>query len=281
MIAKESVRARMEGEHGISYTEFSYMLLQAYDFLRLHIDQGCDLQLGGTDQWGNITVGAELIGKVTGDRVYGLTTPLVTKADGSKFGKTAEGTIWLDPARTSPYRFYQFFLNTADAEVGQYLRFFTFLSHDEITALDGETAAHPERRTAQRALAAALCDLVHGEEETRRVERASEALFGEEIATLDEATLLEVFEDAPSSALARNALGANGAGGIDIVDALTAAGVCKSKGEARRAVEGGGIYVNNRRVDGLDRALGVDDLLQGRFVVLRKGRREYHLLRVE
>jgi len=282
MIAKESVRSRLErANQGISYTEFSYMLLQAYDFLRLHIDQGCDLQLGGTDQWGNITVGAELIGKVTGDRVYGLTTPLVTKADGSKFGKTAEGTIWLDAARTSPYRFYQFFMTAEDAKVGDYLRFFTFLSQEEITTLDAETAAHPERRVAQRALAAALCDLVHGQAETKRVERASEALFGEEISTLDEATLLEVFEDAPSSGLTRTALGANGAGGLDIVDALTRAGLSKSKSEARRDVEGGGIYVNNRRVEDLERSLGADDLLQGRFIVLRKGRRDYHLLRVE
>ena len=282
MIAKESVRSRIgRANQGISYTEFSYMLLQAYDFLRLHLDEGCDLQLGGSDQWGNIALGVEVVGKITGDRVYGLTTPLVTKADGSKFGKTAEGAIWLDPSRTSPYRFYQVFLNAEDARVGDYLRFFTFLSKDEIVALDAETASHPERRAAQRALAAALCDLVHGEAETRRVERASEALFGEEIDTLDEATLLEVFEDAPSSGLARAALGANGSGGLDIVSALILAGLCKSKGEARRLTESGGIYVNNRRVEGPERALGEDDLVAGRFVVLRKGRRDYHLLRVE
>jgi tyrosyl-tRNA synthetase len=283
MIKKESVRSRIErANEGISYTEFSYMLLQAYDFLRLHEDEGCDLQMGGSDQWGNIALGAEVIGKITGDRVYGLTTPLVTKADGSKFGKTAGGAVWLDRSRTSPYRFYQFFLNTDDARVGEYLRWFTFLSHDQITALDAEAAAHPERRVAQRALAAALCDLVHGEAETQRAERASEALFGEEeIATLDEATLLEVFEDAPSSGLARRDLGGNGSDGLDIVDALTLAGLCKSKGEARRAISGGGIYVNNQRVESPERALGEDDLLQGRYVVLRKGRRDYHLLRVE
>src|ERR1700728_3945548 len=193
MIKKDSVRSRIERENqGISYTEFSYMLLQAYDFLRLHQDERCHLQLGGSDQWGNIALGVELIGKVTGDRVYGLTTPLVTKADGSKFGKTTEGNVWLDPALTSPYRFYQFFMNAEDTRVGQYLRFFTFLSREEILALDAETSAHPERRAAQRALAAAVCDLVHGEDETRRAVRASAALFGdEEITTLDEATLLE------------------------------------------------------------------------------------------
>jgi tyrosyl-tRNA synthetase len=282
MIKKDSVRSRIERPNeGISYTEFSYMLLQAYDFLRLHQDEGCDLQLGGSDQWGNISLGVEVVGKVTGDRVYGLTTPLVTRADGSKFGKTAEGAIWLDPARTSPYRFYQFFVNTEDARVGDYLRFFTFLSHQEIGSLDAETAAHPERRTAQRALAGALCDLVHGEDETRRVERASEAFFRQEISGLDEATLLEVFEDVPSTPLPRGSLGADGTGGLDIVDVLTTAGLCTSKTDARKAISAGAIYVNNVRVEGVERTLGEADLLHHRFVVLRKGRREYHLLRVE
>jgi len=282
MIRKESVRSRIERPNeGISYTEFSYMLLQAYDFLRLHIDERCDLQIGGSDQWGNISLGVEVVGKVTGDKVYGLTTPLVLKADGTKFGKTATGTVWLDPARTSPYRFYQFFLNVEDASVGPYLRYFTFLAHEEIEALDAETAAHPERRAAQRALAAALCDLVHGEPERIRAERASQALFGEDLESLDEATLLEVFEDAPSSGLAPEALGENGSGALDIVDALTTAGLCRSKGEARRAISQGGIYVNNRPVRDADRVLGRADLLAGRYVVLRKGRRDYHLLRVE
>jgi tyrosyl-tRNA synthetase len=282
MIKKDSVRSRIERPNqGISYTEFSYMLLQAYDFLHLHLDEGCDLQIGGSDQWGNIALGVELVGKVTGDRVFGLTTPLVTKADGSKFGKTVDGALWLDPERTSPYRFYQFFMNVEDASVGQYLRYFTFLSHEEITALEAETDAHPERRTAQRALAAALCDLVHGESETRRAERASRALFGEALDELDEATLLEVFEDAPSSTVSKDALGTEGPGGLDIVGALTGAGLCKSNSEARRLVEAGGAYVNNRPVESTDRVLGAGDLLAGRYVVLRKGRRAYHLLRAE
>ncbi len=282
MVRKESVRSRIEraGE-GISYTEFSYMLLQGYDFIRLHEDEGCDLQLGGSDQWGNISLGVELVGKVTGDRVYGLTTPLVTKSDGTKFGKSEAGNVWLDPARTSPYRFYQFFLQTEDAKVGEFLRFFSFLDHDEIAALDAETEAHPERRAAQRALAQAVCELVHGEAETARARRASEALFGEDVATLDAATLLEVFEDAPSSVIGRQALGADGAGGLSIVDALATAGLCASKGEARRLVESGGIYVNNKKVGGPERALGPEDLLAERFVLLRRGRRDYHLLRVE
>jgi tyrosyl-tRNA synthetase len=282
MIKKDSVRSRIERPNqGISYTEFSYMLLQAYDFLRLHLDEGCDLQIGGSDQWGNIALGAELVGKVTGERVYGLTTPLVTKADGSKFGKTAEGAVWLDPARTSPYRFYQFFLNVEDASVGQYLRYFTFLTHDEIRTLDAETETHPERRLAQRALARALCDLVHGASETTRAERASHALFGEELGELDEATLLEVFEDAPSSTVPRAALLGSGDEALDIVDALTGSGLCTSKSEAQRLIKDGGAYINNRPVESTERLLGEADLLAGRYVVLRRGRRTYHLLRAE
>jgi tyrosyl-tRNA synthetase len=282
MVRKDSVRSRLEraGE-GISYTEFSYMLLQAYDFIRLHEDEGCDLQLGGSDQWGNISLGVDVVGKVTGDKVFGLTTPLVTKADGTKFGKSEAGNIWLDPARTSPYRLYQFFLNTEDAKVGEYLRFFSFLPHEEIAALDAETAAHPERRAAQRALAKAGCDLVHGPAETEKAARASAALFGEDVATLDAETLLDVFEDAPSSVLARQALGDNGSGGVGIVDALTDAGLCTSRGDARRLIESGGIYLNNKKVDSAERRLGTEDLLAGRFVLLRRGRRDYHLLRVE
>jgi tyrosyl-tRNA synthetase len=281
MIRKDSVRSRLErSNEGISYTEFSYMLLQAYDFLQLHRHEGCDLQLGGSDQWGNISIGAEIVGKITGDRVYGLTTPLVTKSDGTKFGKTAEGAVWLDADRTSPYRFYQFFLNTEDAMVGQYLRWFTFLSHDEIGTLDQETRDHPERRAAQRALAAALCDLVHGEAETARVERAARALFGEELGALDEATLLEVFEDAPSSTVARSELAGSG-DGLDIVEVLTRTGLAKSKGDARRLVSAGGVYVNNASVAEPERVLGEADLLADRYVVLRKGRRDYHLLRAE
>jgi len=257
------------------------MLLQAYDFIRLHEELACDLQIGGSDQWGNISLGVELVGKVSGERVYGLTTPLVTKADGSKFGKSETGTIWLAAERTSPYRFFQFFLNVEDAVVGPYLRFFTFLSHEEILSLEKQTAEHPERRAAQRALAAALCDLVHGEAERIRAERASQALFGEDLESLDEATLLEVFEDAPSSTLSPEALGEHGSDPLKIVDALIHAGLCRSKTEARRAIAEGGIYLNNRQLRDPERVLGAGDPIAGRYVVLRKGRRNYHLLRVE
>ncbi|MGH9091023.1 MAG: tyrosine--tRNA ligase [Acidimicrobiales bacterium] len=275
MVAKESVKARLE--RGISYTEFSYMLLQAYDFLRLHEDHGCTLQVGGSDQWGNITMGVDLVRRVARAEVHGLTTPLVTKADGTKFGKTESGAVWLDPAMTSPYRLYQFLLRSEDAVVGHYLRYFTFLDHDEILALDAETADRPQRRAAQRALAGEVTALVHGTGEAARAERASAALFGEELAALDERTLLEVVDDAPSSALARGALAD---GGLSLVEALVASGLASSRSEARRTVAQGGAYVNNRRVADEDRVLGPGDLLHDRYVVLRRGRRDYHLLRV-
>ncbi len=279
MVAKESVRARFERpDQGISYTEFSYMLLQAYDFFRLHADHGCELQVGGSDQWGNVTIGVELIRKLAGAHAFAMTTPLVTKADGTKFGKTESGTVWLAPERTTPFRLYQFLLQSDDAVAGTYLRYFTFLCHEEIEALDKETAERPERRAAQRALAREVCALVHGEEETLRAERASVALFGEEIASLDEPTFLDVIDDAPSSRVARDAIAR---GDMSLVDAMAATGLLSSRGEARRVIAQGGAYVNNRRVDDADRVLGVADLLHGRYVVLRRGRRDVHVLAAE
>jgi tyrosyl-tRNA synthetase len=279
MVAKESVRARLERpEQGISFTEFSYMLLQAYDFLHLYDEHGCRLQLGASDQWGNITMGIELVRKVRRAEVYGLTTPLVLKADGTKFGKTESGTVWLDAHRTSPFRLYQFFLRSEDADVGSYLRFFTFLDHDTIGALDEATASHPERREAQRALARSVTALVHGQDEATRAEQASAALYTEEIASLDEQTLLDVCDDAPSSTLARSALGG---GGYPLVDALVTSGLVSSKSQARTTITQGGAYVNNRRVDDTDAHIGVDDLLFGTYALLRRGRRDYHLVRFE
>jgi tyrosyl-tRNA synthetase len=278
MVAKESVRSRLDRpDQGISYTEFSYMLLQAYDFLRLHVDHGCDLQIGGSDQWGNITMGVDYIRRVRQEEVWGLTTPLVVKADGTKFGKTGTGTVWLDPARTSPFGMYQFFLNTVDAMVGTYLRFFTFLSHEQIEALDAETAAHPERRAAPRALAHAVVSLVHGEVEAAKCEEASAALFSEEISALGEDMLLAVTEDAPSTDVHRQSF----VDGFPLVDALAQSGLTKSKGDARRTIDQGGAYVNNVRQSEVGRALGTDDLLHGRYVVLRKGRHALHVLRAD
>ena len=284
MVAKESVRARFDRpDQGISYTEFSYMLLQAYDFLRLHLDHGCTLQVGGSDQWGNIVMGVELVRKVAHAEVQGLTTPLVTKADGTKFGKTESGTVWLDARMTSPYRLYQFFLNCEDAAVGTYLRYFTFLSHDEIRSLDDETAARPERRSGQQALARQVCRLVHGESETTRAEEASAALFGEApMASLDERTLRDAVEDAPSTALPRRALeDAAGRPALALVDALVDSGLAKSKSDARRVLGQGAVRVNDQRVQEAERMLGTADLLHGRYVVLRKGRRSIHVLVAE
>ncbi len=276
MVAKESVRARFERpDQGISYTEFSYMLLQAYDFLRLHLDHGCDLQFGGSDQWGNITMGIELIRKVCGDEVWGFTTPLILKPDGTKYGKTETGTVWLDARRTSPFTMYQFFVNTPDEQVGELLRFLTFLDHAAIGELDAETADHPERRAAQRALAREVVAMVHGALEVAKCEEASAALFGQEIAGLSEEMLLAVTEDAPSTDVPRRDL----LDGLALVDVLERTGLAKSKGDARRTIDQGGAYVNNVQQADATRSLGAADLLHDRYVVLRKGKREVHVLR--
>jgi tyrosyl-tRNA synthetase len=275
MVAKESVRSRFDRpDTGISYTEFSYMLLQAADFLHLHQQFGCRLQLGGSDQWGNITMGIDLIRKVAGETAYALTSPLVLKADGTKFGKSEEGALYLSAARTSPYELYQFFLRVEDAMVGTYLRYFSFLSQEELLELDAETKAHPEQRAAQRALARAMTTLVHSEEETARVERASEALYSESLASLDEATLLMVLDKTPASTRARSDLDA----GLDLVDLLIETKLAASKTAARALILQGGVYVNNRRVDPEQLVLHRDELIADRYLVLRRGRRDLHLV---
>jgi tyrosyl-tRNA synthetase len=276
MVTKESVRSRFDRpDVGISYTEFSYMLLQAYDFLRLHLDHGCDVQLGGSDQWGNITMGVDYIRRVCGDEVWGFTTPLIVKADGTKYGKTESGTVWLDPERTSPFAMYQFFVNTPDEQVGELLRFLTFLEHDQITELDRVTAEQPRRREAQRALARAVTGLVHGDGEVARSEEASAALFGEEIAGLSEEMLLTVTEDAPSTDIPRSEL----LNGLTLVDALERSGLAKSKKDARRTVDQGGAYVNNVRQTDDGRSFAPGDLLHDRYLVLRKGKQEVHIVK--
>jgi tyrosyl-tRNA synthetase len=271
MIAKESVRARLhEREQGISYTEFTYMLLQAYDFLHLHDAHGCRLQLGGSDQWGNITAGIDLIRRARGATAFGLTTPLVTKADGTKFGKSETGNVWLDARRTSPYAMYQFWLRSEDSLVGAYLRYYTFRPREEIDALDAETAAHPEGRAAQRALAHDVVALVHGEDEAQQAERASAVLFSEEIRSLPEKALLEVLEDAPVCDVQV---------GDSLVEIAVAAGLARSRREARGVVDQGGLYVNNHRVDDADAVLTPGDVLHGRYAVLRRGKATQCLLR--
>ena len=266
MLSRESVSARLEGG-GISYTEFSYMLLQALDYLELYRRYGCRLQTGGSDQWGNIVAGLDLIRRVEGGSGHALTTPLVTSATGEKFGKsTGGGRLWLDPAMTSPYAFYQYWINVDDRDAGSYLRYFTFLARDEIEALDKETAERPQARAAQRRLAQEMTTLVHGADETRRVEAASRALFGQgELAELDAGTLAAALAEVPTAQV-RGPM-------PTIVDLLTATGLASSRSGARRTVAEGGAYVNNRRIEDPEAAPEPSDLLHGRWLVLRRGRR--------
>jgi tyrosyl-tRNA synthetase len=279
MVAKDSVKSRLSRpDQGISYTEFSYMLLQAYDFLHLFDAYGCRLQLGGSDQWGNITAGIELVRKVRQQQVWGMTTPLVVKADGNKFGKTESGTVWLDADRTSPYQLYQFFLRSEDRVVGTYLRYFTFLDHEVILELDQATATRPERREAHRELARQVCTMVHGAQETERAEQAAAALFGEEVTRLDEQSLLDVFADAPSTSVPRDRLDGEG---VSLVELMAETKLAPSRGRARTTIEQGGASVNNRREKDVDRSIGVDDLVAGRYVVLRSGKKNYHLVRFD
>ena len=276
MVAKESVRARMEDrEVGISYTEFSYMLLQAFDFYVLARDHGCDLQIGGSDQWGNITAGTDLIRKKLARPAWGLTLPLITKADGTKFGKTEAGTIWLDARKTSVYRFYQFWINTDDRDVIRYLKFFTFLSREDIEALETAHTANPGARTAHRALAKSVTDLLHGEAATQEAIRASEVLFGAPLDGISEATFNDIVGEVPSKPIESAQLAD---AGTSLVELLVHAGLGQSKGQARKDVEGGGIYVNNVRETNPQRALTTADLLFGKHVLLRKGKKNYTVL---
>ena len=279
LLRKESVRTRLEDEErGISYTEFSYLLLQSYDFLRIFQDHGCRFQFGGSDQWGNITGGIDLIRRVNGEKAYGVVFPLIITASGVKFGKTEEGAVWLSPERTSPYRFYQYWLNTDDADVGSYLRYFTLLSRERIEELEVAVEERPQEREAQRALADDVTARVHGESEVERARTASRVLFGGEIQGLGASEIEEIFFDVPSSVVSKEALSGEGTG---LVALLADAGVTSSRGEARRALEQGGIYLNNRRVEDPQANVTVSDAVEGRFLVIRKGKRRYHLLRVE
>jgi tyrosyl-tRNA synthetase len=273
MIARESVKTRMSA--GISYTEFSYQVLQAYDFLELHQRHGCTLQLGGSDQWGNITAGAELIRRIAGADAYGLTLPLVTKADGSKFGKTETGTIWLDPTKTSAYEMYQFWLNSADAEVVAYLRYFTFLPPEEIDALARQAAEAPEKREAQRILAREVTRLVHGEAGLAEAEATTADFFHGDVARLSERQLGEALRGAPSSTLAASG------GTVAVVDLLLASGLASSKRAARELISQGAIQLNGQPVsDPAKAVVPAAEALHGRYLVLRKGKKSYHVLTV-
>jgi tyrosyl-tRNA synthetase len=277
MLQKESVNRRLESEEGISFTEFSYLLLQAYDFLQLFDRFDCTLQLGGSDQWGNITAGIDLIRKLRAKKAHGLVMPLVTTASGVKFGKTEAGTIWLAPERTSPFRFYQFWLNTDDRDVVAYLKYFTFLEADAVTALAAAVAAAPEKREAQRVLAREVTALVHGAEHVSRAEHASALLFGEDITALPADDVLAVFEDVPSTDLPAGEFDADGVG---LVDLLARVKLVPSKSEARRLVQSGGVYVNNRRAADVQSRVTRGQAIGGRVFVLRKGSKQNHLIRL-
>ena len=277
MMSKDSVKTRLASENGISFTEFSYMLLQAYDFAYLYERDGCVLQAGGSDQWGNITAGVELIRRMKGAKAYGLVYPLIVKSDGTKFGKTESGSVWLDPKRTSPYRFYQFWFNTDDADVVRYLKFFTWLTEVEVAEMAAKVAAQPEKREAQQYLAREMTRMAHGETALARAEVASRVLFGGALTGLSAGDVQEIFEDVPASTLPRQQFEGDG---MSVLDVLTAAKLATSKGDARRTVEGGGVYINNQQVSDAARTVALSDAIDGQFVVLRKGRKNYHLLKV-
>jgi tyrosyl-tRNA synthetase len=269
MLAKDSVASRLA--HGISYTEFSYMTLQAYDFLRLLQDHDCELQIGGSDQWGNITAGSDLIRRATSKKAFGLTCPLVTKADGGKFGKSERGAVWLDAEKTSPYQFYQFWVNSDDESALNYLRLFTFLGRGEIGEIESVTRSQPEKREAQRRLAAEVTSTVHGEAAARTSEKISQALFYGNLQELAETEIEEAFDDVPSYSMAEEE--------ESLVDLLVVAKVSSSKRQAREDIKNGAIYINGERCTELDRAMRKTDGLHGKFLVIRRGKSKYTLVR--
>ena len=274
MLARDSVKRRIESEEGISYTEFSYALLQAYDFLELYRRYNCTLQLGGSDQWGNITAGMDLIRRIDGGKAHGLVLPLLMTSDGMKFGKSEAGTIWLDPSLTTPYEFHQFWLNTKDRDAVRYLRFFTFFDRARIEALEHVSVAEPERRHAQRELAREVTRMVHGEAAVREAEAAAEKLFSRDVSRMSVRELLQVFPNVPSTTVAPSAAG------WPLVVLLHEAGVAPSRSEATRLIRGGGIYVNDRRIADEKHQLSLDDAIEGQLFVVRKGKREVFLVRV-
>jgi tyrosyl-tRNA synthetase len=278
MLAKESVKRRIESEDGISYTEFSYSLMQAYDFLQLFDRHGCTVQMGGSDQWGNIVAGADLIRKLRGARAHGLVMPLVTTAAGVKFGKTEAGAVWLDPVRTSDFQFYQFWLNTDDRDALKYLKFFTFLTEDQVKALESELAAAPEKRVAQRELAREVTTLVRGAEALARAERASAILFGGSMADARADEVLEVFADVPSTEIDAERFASPG---IAVAEVMATTGLASSKGEAARLIKGGGVYLNDARVTDERGRITLEQAIDGRLLVLRKGQRSRHVVRIK
>jgi tyrosyl-tRNA synthetase len=278
MLAKDAISSRLENEGGLSVTEFAYSLLQAFDYRQLFDRHGARLQMGGSDQWGNITAGMELIRRTRGTHAHGVVMPLVTTASGVKFGKSEAGTIWLDAERTSPFRFYQFWLNTEDADVDRYLKFFTFVPVDEIASVVAEHQANPAARAGQRRLAEEITRLVHGDEGLERAERATAVFFGSRPAQdLPAAELLDVFSDVPSTEVPRARLDGEG---IPVVDLLAESGVATSRGEARRLIAGGGISVNGERVSVPEQRVRADQAIDGQVLLLRKGKKQNHVVRL-
>jgi tyrosyl-tRNA synthetase len=274
MLARDSVKRRIESEDGISYTEFSYALLQAYDFLVLHERFNCTVQMGGSDQWGNIVSGMDLIRRVRSGKAHGLVMPLITTSSGTKFGKTESGTIWLDPGLTRPYEFYQFWLNVDDRDAVKYLKFFTFLPQDRIAALEAAVNEDPEHRAAQRELAREVTRIVHGDTAVADAESAARALFSGDIATMSVAQLLEVFSKVPSRTVSY------APDGWRLVGLLTESGVTASNSEATKLIRGGGIYVNDRRITDEKERLQPAQAIEGQLFIVRKGKKDYFLIRI-
>jgi tyrosyl-tRNA synthetase len=278
MLAKEAVKRRVESdESGMSFTEFSYALLQSYDFLELHRSEGCTVQMGGSDQWGNITAGIDLVRRMDGGRAYGVISPLITQASGVKFGKTEAGNVWLDRAMTSPFRFYQYWINVDDADAVTYLKYFTLLPEGRIDELAAEARSAPHARAAQKALAEDVTRRLHGDTGLAAAARATSALFGGEVDGLTGDEIADIFADVPSTEIARDALSG---GGKAVVDLLAETGIASSKGDARRSIEGGGVYVNGARVTDVSATVSVDQAIDGRFLLVRMGKKRYHLLAV-
>ena len=277
MLAKDSVKSRLGSEAGLSYTEFSYMLLQAYDFAHLNKEYGCELQIGGSDQWGNVTAGIDLGRRMNSVQLYGMTCPLLTTSTGAKMGKTESGAIWLSAEKTSPYQFYQYWVRVEDADTGKCLRFLTELSQEEILDLDKARESDPQKRESQIRLAEEVTRMIHGEEGLKAAQLATEIFFGKEIENLTDAELGQIFSDVPSKDLSADELVNDG--GLGLIDAVVHAGLSKSKGEARRSIKQGSIYVNNSRKDDIEYKLAKKDLASETVVVIRSGKKKYALLR--
>ncbi|MBN1430065.1 MAG: tyrosine--tRNA ligase [Anaerolineae bacterium] len=276
MMAKDSVKVRLEGEEGISFTEFSYMLLQAHDFWHLNIEHGCTFQMGGSDQWGNITAGIDLVRRRTGAKAHGLTVPLVTTSTGVKFGKTEAGAVWLDPKRTSPFRFYQYWINTDDKDAIKYLKFFTLLSREEIAELEQLVETEPHRRAAQTRLAEEVTRMVHGDDGLAAAKAATGVLFGEgDMQGMGADDLLDIFSEVPSSTIPDGSLSGDG---MSIVDLVVLSGLEQSKKQARNLIENGGLYLNGQRVENMSQVVTAADAIDGQVLVLRKGKKQYHLV---